>query len=151
MMPEWQGSPIPRPAAAGPGGAPQAARSDSEPPLQDVLVELWQNVEKLVRQEVTLARAELESKATKLKAEAVAAATGAALALASALSLVATIILLLSEVMEPWLAALITTAVTGVSGLVMLKKGTPSASDVTPQRTLESVKKDIQTFKEAGK
>jgi hypothetical protein len=51
----------------------------NEPPLQDVLVELWQNLEKLVRQEVALASAEIDVKARKLEAEAVAAAVGAAL------------------------------------------------------------------------
>lgn len=151
MMPEWQGSPVPRPVAPGPGGPAGAHDTDSEPPLREVLVELWQNVEKLVRQEVTLARAELDAKATKLKADAIASAAGIVLSLASALTLVATIVLLLSEVMEPWLAGLITTAVTGAAGYLMLKKGTPSAADLTPQRTLESVKKDIVTFKEAGK
>lgn len=152
-MTEWQASPVPRPAPPPlPGaGVPAHAARDSEPPLQDVLVELWQNVEKLVRQEITLARAELEEKGAKLKADLIASAAGAILGLASVFALVATVILLLSQWMPAWLASLITSGATAGVSYLLLAKGKPQAADVTPKRTLESVKKDFQTFKEAGK
>ncbi|HWO12089.1 MAG TPA: phage holin family protein [Polyangiaceae bacterium] len=152
-VPEWRPSPLPRPVTP-PGTAASASGAHrigtADPPLQEVLVELWQNVEKLMRQEVALARAELEAKGAKLKAELIASATGALLALASVFARVATVILLLSEVMPPWLAALITSVATAGAAYLLLAKGKPSVADVTPQRTLRSVKKDIQTFREAG-
>lgn len=156
-MPDRQAGPASRPVAPGPAATaapvistPQAS-AGSDPPLQEVLVELWQNVEKLMRQEVALARTELEAKADALKADAIAAGAGTVLALASVLTLVATVILLLSQVMVPWLAALITSLVTGGAGYALLKKGKPSAADFTPERSMKSVKKDLQTFREAGR
>ena len=157
MINEWQTNPAPRSPGLGtapPGLTPpptRTARGDGDVPLQEVLVELWQNVEKLVRQEVTLARAELETKAAKLKADLIASAAGAVLALASVFALVATVILLLDQVMPAWLAALITSAATGATGFALLKKGTPSASDVKPERTIANLKRDFQTIREAGK
>ena len=156
-MAESQPNPLTRPLASGAaGGAPSVistprALGGSETPLQEVLVELWQNVEKLMRQEVALARTELEEKAEALKANLIASAAGAVLLLASLLALTATIILALSLAVEPWLAALITSVATGGVGYALLKKGKPSASDLTPERSLKSVKKDIQTFREAAK
>jgi len=154
-MAETQAGPLPRSATpiapVGPSVAPAARTGGGEPPLQDVLVELWQNIEKLMRQEVALARTELEEKASALKARVIASAAGAGLLLASSLALTATIILVLSLVVAPWLAALITTIATGGVGYALLQKGKPSASDVTPERSLNSVKKDIQTFREAAK
>jgi hypothetical protein len=155
MMPERQGSSLPLPVPTPPRPAASATSGEhrigaGDPPLQEVLVELWQNVEKLMRQEVALARVELEAKAAKLKTDLIASAAGALLALASVFALVATVILLLSEVVQPWLAALITSAATAGAAYLLLAKGKPSVADVTPERTMESVKKDIQTFREAG-
>ena len=123
----------------------------SEPPLKDVLVELWQNLEKLVRQEMALASAELDVKAQKLKTELAAVAIGAGLLLAGALALVATIILLLALVMPAWTASLITGALSAGVGFGLLKAKKPTAADVTPERTIQNLKKDLQTFTESTK
>lgn len=133
--------------------APSAGMNPSpgDLPLKDVLVELWQNIEKLFRQEVALARAEIETKAKKLEVRLAGSAAGAVLALCSVFSLVATVILLLAQVMPAWLSALITSGATGGVGYLLLKRSTPSASDVTPERTIRSLEKDLQTIREAGK
>lgn len=141
-----QVSGVPRPQAHG-----SLARPNSEPPLKEVLVELWQNTEKLVRQELALASAELDVKAQKLKTEVAASALGAGLIVAGALALVAAVILLLALVMPAWLAALLTSAATAGGGYALLKTKRPSIADVTPQRTLQSLKRDVQTFTEPTK
>src|SRR5687768_4213024 len=100
-----------QPSLAGPRPAmppATAGAAGAEPPLKEVLVELWQNLEKLVRQEIALAGAELDVKAQRLKTELTAVAIGAALLLAGSLALVATIILVLALVMPAWTASLIT-------------------------------------------
>ena len=98
-----------QPNALGPRAAPPPlGPAAHEPPLKDVLVELWQNTEKLVRQEIALTSAELDVKAQRLKTEATGAAIGAGLLLAGALALVAAIILLLDLFLPAWLDALIT-------------------------------------------
>lgn len=120
-------------------------------PLKDVLVELWQNMEKLMRQELALASAEIDLKAQKLKKELTASAIGAALLLAGSLALVAALILLLALAMPAWIAALITGGVTGGIGFGLIRARRPSIADVAPQRALHSLKKDLQTFTEPTK
>jgi hypothetical protein len=131
------------PANVGPAG--------NEPPLKDVLIELWQNLEKLVRQEIALATVELDSKAQKLKGELTGAAIGAALMLAGALALVAALILILALFMPAWAASLITGGVAAGAGFGLVKAKAPSADDVTPDRTIKNLKKDLQTFTESTK
>src|SRR5688572_23469983 len=145
-MSQPQVSGVPQPQAHG-----SLVSTGPEPPLKDVLVELWQNTEKLVRQELALASAELDVKAQKLKTEVAASALGAGLIVAGALALIAAVILLLALVMPAWVAALLTSVVTAGSGYALLKAKRPSMADVTPQRTLQSLKKDVQTFTEPTK
>lgn len=121
-----------------------------EPPLKDVLVELWQNVEKLMRQQLALASAELDVKAQQLKKEAAAFGAAAGMILAGALALVAGVILLLSLAMPAWVAALAVGATLAGGGVMLLQKR-PSVSELTPDRTLQSIKKDVQIFTEARK
>jgi hypothetical protein len=122
----------------------------SDPPIKDVLVELWQNIEKLMRQELALASAELDLKTQRLKRDAAAFGAGAGMILAGALALVAAIILLLAQVMPAWVAALLTSAATTGIGFGLLSKR-PSMSELTPDRTLGNIKKDAQIFTEARK
>ncbi len=141
----------PRPHSSRVASPSPVVQAGNEPPLQDVLVELWQNLEKLVRQEVALASAEIDIKAKKLKAEARGVAIGAGLLLAGALALVATVILVLDLVMAAWLAALITGGAAAGVGFALLKSSKPSAGDVVPERTLQNLQSDIQTFRESTK
>jgi hypothetical protein len=155
MTPSQPGVPRPTTGSAittsGPVTATRVAAAKGEPPLKDVLVELWQNTEKLVRQELALATAELELKAQKLKAEVAASALGAGLCFAAALALVASVILLLALIMPAWLAAFLTSSAAGGIGFGLLKTSRPSMSDVTPERTLQNLEKDLQTFTEPSK
>lgn len=126
-------------------------QANGDPPIGQVLAELWENTEKLIRQEISLASAELDQKAQRFKREAAAAGAGAGMMLAGALALVATVILLLSEAMEPWLAALLTSVVLLGGGFALLKTKRPSPAELKPDRTLKNLEKDVQTFREATK
>jgi len=137
---------VPRPAPNDLAGA-----AGTEPPLKDVLVELWQNLEKLMRQEVALATAELDLKAQRLKTELLAAAIGAALLLAGSLALVATVVLVLDLVMPAWTASLITGGVAAGAGFALIKSKKPSVADLKPERTIRSLEKDLHTFTEPSK
>ena len=68
---------------------------------------LVDDVTALVRNEIALARAEFAESLASVKVGMGELAFGAALLLAGSLALVAAIILALSEVLAPWLAALI--------------------------------------------
>lgn len=138
-------------AGTRPGATVPAGAAGAEPPLKDVLVELWQNLEKLVRQEIALAGAEIDLKAQRLKAELIAVAMGAALLLAGSLALVATIILLLDLVMPAWAASLITGGVAAGAGFALIKAKKPNVADLKPDRTIRSLEKDVHTFTESTK
>lgn len=137
---------IPRPAAR-----EHLPLSSHEAPLKDVLVDLWHNLETLVRQELALARMELDAKAHKLGRELTASAVGGGLVLVGVMALTAAVILILHLVMAAWLAALLTGAVATAAGVVLLKRKPPSLAALEPERTIQNVKKDIQSFREATK
>jgi hypothetical protein len=129
---------------------PRAERR-SEPALNETLAELWDHLSKLVQQEIALAKAEVGEKAQRLKAELLSSVAGAALLLAGLLALVAAVILLLALVLPAWIAALITGAAVGGVGYALLARRRPSPAQVLPERTLQNLKKDVQTFTEAGR
>ncbi len=116
----------------------------------ELIKQLSEQTSTLVRQELDLAKAEL---AEKGKTAGVGAGMlgGAGVAGLLALgALTATLILLLAEVMDAWVAALIVTAIwTGAAGILALvgrdrvREGMPPA----PEQTVESVKEDVQWAK----
>jgi hypothetical protein len=135
-------------------------------PIGQVVTDLWEKAEVLVRQEmrlglaeaeekVELLKADLDARLAKLKLELAAKAIGGAVAIGGALALVACIVLLLSEVMMPWLAALLTGAVFVGVGVALLRRNVelpppPPASVLVPQRTVASIKADTQAIEEAS-
>jgi lipopolysaccharide export LptBFGC system permease protein LptF len=99
----------------------------------------------LVRNEVALAKAELSESSTRAKSGVMALIGAVATLLAGSLALVAAIILGLSKVMEPWLAALLVgVAISGI-GLFLLygarKKLVPPHLEI--DRTRTAVRQDV--------
>jgi hypothetical protein len=129
----------------------RSGASGAEPPLKEVLVELWRNTETLVRQEIALARTELDVKTRKLKTELVAAAIAGGLMLCGVLSLVAALILLLALVIPAWAAALVVGVVASGGGYALLHAKQPHPGELVPERTLQNLQRDVQTFKESTK
>jgi hypothetical protein len=125
----------------------------TERPLRELLPELWENSEKLVRQEFELALSELDQRLDRAKIALLGAAVGGAVLYAGVLAWFAAAILLLSEIMVPWLAALIVGAGALGGGVVLLQK---AKKDVKPEnlkleRSAQSIRRDVQTFEEAVK
>ena len=119
-------------------------------PIRELLVELWENTETLVRQEVKLASAELDEKVAHAKADAVKAAVGGAMLYVGVLVLTTAVILFLAKFMAAWVAALLVAAVMVGVGYVLVQKGKQlNAEKLTPHRTIRSVRQDVRTFREA--
>jgi hypothetical protein len=127
------------------------APGHAERPLNEIVVELWQNTEKLVRQELALASTELDSKLGRAKVELGAFALGGAVLYAGLLALVAAAILLLGHAVSLWLAALIVGAVVSGIGYGLVRRGPPTPAELVPTQTMQSLKQDVKTFKEAAK
>ncbi|HKO92390.1 MAG TPA: phage holin family protein [Polyangiaceae bacterium] len=114
-------------------------------------MDLWEKVSKLMRQEIALAKAEVSQKAQHWKAELIGSVAGAALLLAGLLAIVAAIIALLAQFLPIWLASLLTGAAAMGAGYWLISQQRAWGSELKPERTLHNLKKDIQTFKEAGR
>jgi hypothetical protein len=102
----------------------------------------------LVRNEVALAKAELSESSMRAKAGVVALIGAVSTLLAGSLALVAAIILGLSKVMEPWLAALVVGVAISVVGLLLLqgarKKLVPPHVEI--DRTRQAVRQDVEVL-----
>jgi hypothetical protein len=82
-------------------------KAEPERPVGEIVADLWQNTEKLVRQEMELGLAEIDDRVDYLKRELMLKVTGGVLLLGGYLSMLAAVILLLSKAIDPWLSALI--------------------------------------------
>ena len=117
--------------------------------IGDLFSELANETGTLIRQEVSLAQAEMTKKATQAGKNAASIAIGGFVGYAAFLALLAAIISLLSYAIPVWLAALIVAIVVGAiaafmisSALAKLKK-----ADLAPHETVMTLKEDAQWLK----
>lgn len=134
--------PSPRPPVD--GLAPRPARHADEPSIGELISDLSQDVTQLVRQEVQLAKVEMQQKLTRIMIDLASLAAGGVVVALGGLALTAAVILLLIDPvgLSPWLAALIVGAVLGVAGLVLVRRGITDLkrTDPTPRRTIETIR-----------
>lgn len=118
--------------------------------LASLFKELTGEMSVLVRKEVELAKVETTEKATQAGAGLASLAVGGAVAFAGFLVLLAALVLGLGQVMALWLAALIVGVVVLGIGFMLLQKGRDNlkAQNLTPRRTVESLRRDKQFAKE---
>ncbi|HEY6556164.1 MAG TPA: phage holin family protein [Polyangiaceae bacterium] len=124
-----------------------------ERPVGEIVGELWESTEKLVRQELELALAEIDRKVDRIKTDVVMAAVGGSVMYAGVLSVVAAVVLLLSKAVDPWLAAMIVGVVVSGIGFALIQRGKKdlASADLKPELTIRSVERTANTFKEAVK
>jgi Flp pilus assembly protein TadB len=116
----------------------------------ELVKELSREVSELVHEEIALARAEMTEKGKRAGVGAGMLSGAVVLALAAAGGSMAFFILVLDTWMPAWLAALIVTAVYGLAAVVLGRRGKERVSQAgppTPERTMESVKEDVQWAK----
>ena len=119
---------------------------DSTPSL---LRRLADDVGTLFAQEVALLKAETAKSIGDLKASTASIAVGGAVAFMGGFFLLLAAVYGLSNVVQPWLAALIVGGVVTLIGLIMLAAGrrklAPAA--VAPRRTAAALRKDAEMIK----
>jgi uncharacterized membrane protein YqjE len=135
--------------AAGSGGS----GGSTEPTTGELVNRLTQQTTELVRSEIALAKTEMTEKA-KHAGVGVGLFGGAGIiALYGVGALIAAIILVLSLVMDAWIAALIVAvvlfAIAGVAALLG-KKQVSQATPAAPEKTIDNVKRDVETVKEGA-
>jgi hypothetical protein len=121
-----------------------------ERPIGDLVKQLAGQTSTLVRQEIELAKAEMSQKASIAGKGAGLLGGAAAVGLLAGGALTACLILVLSEAIDPWLAALIVAlalgavaAVLGLAGRNKVRAATPPV----PEQTVETVKEDVEWAK----
>jgi putative superfamily III holin-X len=112
--------------------------------------DLARETSRLFRQEVALAKAELVANLGKLGTGAGELVVGGFIAYAGLLVLLAAAVLGLSEVLAPWLSALIVGAVVLLIGLGVALKGKRDvgAKSLVPDRTLRTLREDAEWARE---
>ncbi|KAB1136597.1 phage holin family protein [Micromonospora sp. DT46] len=132
----------------------RTSRTGSEPSTAELVQRATEQVSRLVRDELALARAELTQKGKHAGIGIGLFGGGGALALYGLGALVATAILLLDLVLPAWAAALIVAvvlfAMAGVLALVG-KKQVSQAVPPVPQAAVRSVRADVDTVAAAVK
>jgi len=115
-------------------------------PTAELVKDLSRDISTLVRQEIELAKAEMNEKGKKAGIGAGMLGGATALALAAVGGSMATIILILNAWMPDWLAALITTLVYGAVAGGLALRGRDEIKEMgapVPERAKESVKEDV--------
>ena len=123
------------------------AEGRTEPALGDLFRQLAQDSATLVRQEMTLAKAELKNNVRSVARDAAMVAVGGVLALVGVVVLIAFLVVAVGDALDNyWLGALIVGVlfllVGGLLAMSNLKK--LKHEEVAPARTLETLKEDKQ-------
>ena len=124
---------------------------DSERSTKSLLRELMHEVPELFTKEVALARAEMRENLEQTRRGATEVSTGGVVLAGGYIVLLLAAVYALSEVKEPWLAALLVGGVAALIGYSMVKAGMRhfSARDLKPDRTIDSVHKDADAIRGA--
>ena len=118
--------------------------------LGELFSDLSQQTADLIKQEMRLAKTELGEKLSDVGKHAMMIGAAAAFALAAVITVAAAITLLLIEIgVEPWLAAVITAAVLGVTAFLLAQSGIAALrrKSIAPVETIHSIKETTQWLK----
>ncbi|MFO0752885.1 MAG: phage holin family protein [Thermodesulfovibrionales bacterium] len=118
--------------------------------LGELFSELTQEVQRLFRQEVDLAKMELSQKLSRMVKDVTFLALGIAVGYAAFLALAATVVVILGTFLPWWLSALIVTALLAGGAYALVRKGMDDMrrGDLAPRQTIETLKEDREWVKE---
>jgi len=119
-------------------------------PMTSLFSDLIHNLGSLIRHEVMLAKTEMNAKISRIEAGGASLAIGGAMLYAGFLVLLLAAVSGLSYVVPTWLSALIIGFVVALvgAGLVMKGRNDMQAKNLKPERTIESMRRNIDFTKE---
>lgn len=139
------------------GETPSGDRTADGPQQEATVAQLVQRatdqITRLVRDELALARAELTAKGKRAGSGTAMVGGAGGVTLYATGALVAAFILILAEFMPAWVAALVVAVILFVvAGLLALsgKKHVKQTMPVKPESTLNSVRADVQSVQQAA-
>jgi uncharacterized membrane protein YqjE len=118
--------------------------------VPEVLQDIVGNIQEIIRSEFSLAKVEIKQEAARAKGPAIMWLFGGALGLYALGFLLLTAVFGMATVMPIWLAALIVGAVLTVVSIALLSAAAKRLKQVhkVPERTIESLKENVQWAKE---
>jgi len=128
----------------------QPVNDERERPTSELLKQLTDQTTRLVKQEIELAKLELQEKGKKAGVGAGMFGGAGALGLYALGALTATIILALATFLPGWVAALIVTVVYGAIAGVLALRGKAQVKQATPpvpEQAVETTKEDARWVK----
>lgn len=122
----------------------------NEPSIGTLFTDLTEDMGKLVRQEIELARVETMQKVNRAMRSVIMMAAGGLVAYAGFITLLITAAIALGRIMPYWLSSLIVGVVVLIVGAILIGSGRSSLSNLTvvPENTVESIKEDARWAKE---
>jgi xanthine/uracil permease len=128
-----------------------AATNDAtEPSIGTLLTDLTEDMGRLVRQEIELARVETMQKVNQAMRSIILMVAGGLLAYAGLITLLIAAAIALGRIMPYWLSSLVVGVVVLIVGAILIGSGRSSLSNLTvvPENTVESIKEDARWAKE---
>jgi len=121
--------------------------------LTNLFQDIVRNVQEIMRSELHLAKAEMREEAVKAKSSAMLLGAGAASAAFAILFLLLMIVYALTLVMPNWAAAMIVGVVLAVAATMLLTAGMKRFKQIhpTPERTVQSIKENVEWAKQQTK
>ena len=129
---------------------PLENRSFDARSLGELLRDLANDISRLIRNELALARSEASDKLHQTMAAMVSIVAGSLLGFAALIILLQAVVQGLSNHMPDWLASILTGGIVAIVGAILVYGGQKalSASRLAPDRTAENLRKDINLVRE---
>ncbi|GGM01896.1 phage holin family protein [Pseudomonas asuensis] len=127
----------------------EAAIDSNSTSIAGLVRQLTREVPSLFTKELALAKAEITEALNTTKAATIGMASGGIVLLGGFIMLLLSAVLGLSNVVAPWLAALIVGGVVCVVGMIMVSAGKKKLDPAAfkPERTINSMQKDKEAVK----
>lgn len=124
--------------------------AQENPSLGELISRVTSEFSTLVREEVALAKVEIQESVSRITTDAILVIVGGVIAYTGLLALIAAAILGLARTVDPWLSALLIGLVIVLAGVFMLLRGLRDLRDVgpVPERTKQTLKEDAEMMKE---
>ena len=121
--------------------------------LSDILRDAIRNLQEILRSEVRLAKTEIGEEIAKAKSSTLLLGMGAVTAILAVSFLLLTAVYALTLVMPSWAAALIVGAALGVVAAILFTTGRKRFKQIhpTPERTVETMKENVEWAKQQAK
>lgn len=119
-------------------------------PISSLFSDLINDLTKLFRQEILLAKTEISEKVGQATSGGISMIAGGAVIFAGFLVILNGAVLALANIWAPWLSALIVGGVVVVIGALFLSKGRSNfkAKNLAPRRTTESLRRDKELVRD---